>query len=355
MSSIIPGVHKSMPECPAVSIIIPAYNESSTIELLLAGILHQTYPHERMEVVIADGMSTDDTRDNITRFAQDHPSLRLTVVDNPQRIIPAGVNRAIAAACGEIFIRLDAHSVPNPEYVLRSVTDLEAGLGDNVGGIWDIQPGASTRMAEAIALAASHPLAVGDAKYRFTRQPQQVDTVPFGAFRRNLLERLPPPTTGVGPFDESLLTNEDYEFNVRIRKMGGKIWLDPEIRTVYFARPTLADLRRQYWRYGYWKYKMLQRDPLTIRWRQALPPLFVAALWLFAGLSLFLPWAGWLLLFQAGIYLLAVLVTSMILVTRRKKPDLLTGIVMAILVMHLVWGQAFLWSLFESLLKGKGE
>ena len=98
-----------------------------------------------------------------------------------------------------------------------------------------------------------------------------MDTVPFGAFRRSLIDK-------IGLFDETLLTNEDYEFNTRIRQSGGRVWLDPEIVTVYYARSTLRDLARQYWRYGYWKFRMLRRYPDTLRWRQALPPLFVASL-----------------------------------------------------------------------------
>ena len=334
-----------------VSIIIPAFNEGSTIELLLEGILRQTYPLEQIEVVIADGMSSDDTRGKIAHFAQNHPILSIKVVDNPQRIIPAGVNRAIAAASGDILVRLDAHSVPNPEYVMRSIKDLEEGLGDNVGGVWEIHPGGSNRTAEAIALAASHPFAVGDAYYRFTKRAQLVDTVPFGAFKRQLLAILPPPSSGIGPFDESLPTNEDYEFNARIRKIGGKIWLDPEIRTIYFARSSLAALSRQYWRYGFWKFKMLRRYPRTIRWRQALPPLFVLSFWGLGGLSLFASWAGWLLLLQLGGYFLAVFSTSLRLALRQKKTHLLVDIVLAIAVMHIVWGQAFLWSMLESILK----
>ena len=140
-----------------------------------------------------------------------------------------------------------------------------------MGGIWDIQPQGKGWQARAIAAAAAHPFAVGDAYYRFTRAAQEVDTLPFGAFRKSLIER-------IGAFDEDLLTNEDYEFNVRLRKSGGRIWLDPAIRSVYFARSNLLDLARQYWRYGFWKVRMLRRHPNTIRWRQSLPPLFVLSL-----------------------------------------------------------------------------
>ncbi len=212
-----------------VSIIVPCYNERNTIQLLLKACIEQTFPIEQMEVIIADGMSDDGTREQIIEFQAKHPEIPIRLVDNPRRSIPSGLNRAIEAAAGEFIIRLDAHSVPYPDYVERCVSDLKAGLGDSVGGIWVIRPQDGGWQARAIAIAASHPLAVGDALYRFTAVAQEVDTLPFGAFRKNLIDM-------VGAFDESLQTNEDYEFNVRLRKSGGRIFLDPEIRSVYYAR-----------------------------------------------------------------------------------------------------------------------
>jgi succinoglycan biosynthesis protein ExoA len=207
---------------PKVSIVIPCYNEQSTIRLLLGALREQTFPRAEMEVIIADGMSTDHTRDVITAFQKDFPDLVMRVIDNTLRNIPSGVNCAIEASRGEIILRLDAHSRPYPEYIANSVKALEDGRGDNVGGVWEIHPGADTWIAKSIAVAAAHPLGVGDAMYRHAKHAAEVDTVPFGSFKRDLIER-------VGLFDESLLTNEDYEFNARIRKAGGRIWLDPSI------------------------------------------------------------------------------------------------------------------------------
>jgi len=219
-------------------VIVPCYNERGTIRLLLAALAAQTYPRSAMEVVIADGRSTDGTRDEITRFQQEHPELAIQIVDNSQRHIPAGLNRALEAAQGEIIVRLDAHSVPHEAYLARCVDALQAGRGDNVGGVWQIQPRGAGWIPRSIALAAAHPLGVGDAHYRFTERAQAVDTVPFGAFYRGLID-------AIGPFDETLLTNEDYEFNVRIRQSGRRVWLDPQIRSTYFARGSLGALARQ--------------------------------------------------------------------------------------------------------------
>jgi succinoglycan biosynthesis protein ExoA len=333
---------------PEVSIIVPCFNEQATIRLLLQAILQQSYPEDRLEVVIADGMSTDSTRQEIAAFEAENPGIRVRVVDNPRRHIPAGLNQAIQAAQGEVVVRLDAHSVPQNDYVARSVADLQAGLGDNVGGVWEIRPGGPGWMARAIARAAAHPLAVGDARYRYTNQAQLVDTVPFGAFYRELLQRLPLPSGGApGPYDETLLTNEDYEFNTRIRQSGGRIWLDPAIRSAYFARATLSGLARQYLRYGFWKQRMLRRYPETLRWRQALPPLFVLSLLALGITTLFFPPVGWLLLFEAAVYLLVLALLGAQQALHHKDLALLVGLPLAIAVMHFTWGGAFLWSILR--------
>ena len=325
---------------PSVSIIVPCYNEQATIRKLLEAIYHQTYPRADMEVVIADGMSEDATREEIAKFQGEHPALPVRVVDNTGRNIPSAVNCGIRAAVGETIIRLDAHSQPRQDYVERCLLALNRGLGDNVGGIWEIKPGGESWIAESIAVAASHPLGVGDAGYRIGAQASVVDTVPFGAFRRALIEK-------VGPFDESLLTNEDYEFNTRIRQCGGRVWLDPEIITVYYARSSLRELARQYWRYGYWKFRMLRRYPHTLRWRQALPPLFVASL---LGL-LFLVWwppARLLLALELTLYLSVMVLTGMLSSLRNRKIILFLGLPLSIATMHLAWGAGFLWSVVMS-------
>jgi glycosyltransferase involved in cell wall biosynthesis len=326
---------------PSVSIIIPCYNEQDTIRKLLEAVYAQTFPRADLELVIADGMSTDRTRAMIAAFADTHPDLHIAMADNPAQSIPSALNCALKEAQGEIIIRLDAHSVPYPDYIERCVADLQAGLGENVGGIWEIHPGASTGMAQSIAAAASHPLGVGDALYRHASKASLVDTVPFGAFKRELLAL-------IGFFDESLHTNEDYEFNTRIRKSGGKIWLDPAIRSVYFARPTLATLARQYSRYGYWKWQMLRRYPETIRWRQGLPPLFVLSLLGGAALAVFIPVFRILLAVEIFVYCITLVAAGVHASLRQKKAFLVLGLPIAIATMHIAWGAGFLWSMIKA-------
>ena len=326
-----------METTPRVSVIVPCYNEEKTIRLLLDAVSRQTFPNHDMEVVVADGMSEDDTLQKIEAFRRQNEGLVVRVIENPDQAIPAGLNRAIEAARGEFVIRLDAHSVPHPEYVARCVAGLEQRKGDNVGGVWKIVPSQSTWIARSIAAAASHPFAVGDAKYRYADRPGEVDTVPFGAFRRDYLLKL-------GGFDESLLTNEDYELNTRIRRAGGKLWLDPNIQVQYYSRSNLGQLARQYWRYGYWKAVMLRRYPGSLRWRQALPPLFVLGLLMLLVASFFLPAACWILLFAVIVYTGALLVSGLDITLRAKQFSQLIGIPLVIATMHLSWGSAFLVS-----------
>jgi len=337
-----------MTQVPFVSIVVPCYNEQATIRLLLDGIYGQTYPRDRMEIILADGMSTDGTRDRIAAYLHEHPDLRIKVVENVRRNIPSGLNRAISDATGELIVRSDAHSVPFPDYVERIVAALQEGRGEIVGGVWVVKPGATHWVARAIAAAGMHPLGVGDALYRYAGWAQYVDTVPFGAFRRDLMDRL---SLGSGPFDETLLTNEDYEFYVRVRRSGGRIWLDPAIRSVYFARSNLVKLAKQYWRYGYWKLRMLRRYPQSIRWRQALPPLFVLSLLGFGLLALIFPLAGWILLSEVVIYLGVLFAAGLVVAIKLGDSGMVFGLPLAIGTMHIFWGMAFLWSFIHEIVR----
>jgi succinoglycan biosynthesis protein ExoA len=328
------------PAMPSVSIIIPCFNEQATICKLLEAINAQTFPRTDLELIIADGMSTDGTRAQITAFSGSHPDLRVAVVDNIKRNIPAGLNCALKETTGEIIIRLDAHSMPYPDYIERCVEDLEAGLGENVGGVWEIRPRTDTWVARSIAYAAAHPLGVGDALYRRGGKPVAVDTVPFGAFKRELLAL-------IGFFDETLLTNEDYEFNARIRKSGGKVWLDPSIKSIYISRATLPGLAEQYFRYGFWKWRMLQRYPATLRLRQGLPPIFVLLLVSLGITGIFLPLSRVLFLAQIIIYALALLGAGLVAAIKTKDLSLVVGLPMAISFMHVSWGMGFLWSMIR--------
>jgi GT2 family glycosyltransferase len=166
--------------------------------------------------------------------------------------------------------------------------------------------------------------------------------VPFGAFKRETFEQY-------GYFDESLLTNEDYEFNARLRQGGAKIWLDPRIRSTYFARSSLKELAQQYWRYGFWKWRMLRRYPRTLRWRQALPPLFVLGTLFMLAAALAWDPARWMLLAGLAAYTLLLAAGSLPAAQKHGDFRLAFFIPLAIMVMHFSWGAGFLWSVVNSL------
>ncbi len=322
-----------------VSIIVPCFNEEKTIQLLLQAIMGQTIKPDKLEVIIADALSTDQTRSKIREYAIKNTRLTIHIIDNIKRTIPAAINLAANTAQGEYLVRLDAHSVPANDYILKSIEILKSGKAQNVGGIWEIYPGSDSCISKAIARATAHPLGAGDAGYRLASKSSFVDTVPFGAFRKDDFIRL-------GGFDENLLSNEDYEFNTRLRQNGGKVWLDNSIRSKYFARKNLAELGRQYWRYGFWKNRMLRKYPDSLRWRQAIPPLFVSSAIIIGIISIFVPFARIIFAMGVGLYLLALFSSSLIeSVIKKDGCYLMMGFAFA--TIHFCWGGGFLYSYFK--------
>jgi glycosyltransferase involved in cell wall biosynthesis len=331
---------------PRVSVVIPCYNEEKTIRMLLEAIYSQSMPVGSIEVLISDGLSSDRTREEINDFQLAHPDLSIQVLDNYKRTIPAALNQAIQNATGENITRMDAHAIPAQDYIEKSLQALEAGLGENVGGVIDVKPGRDNWIGRSISIATAHPLGVGDARYRWTTKATAADTVAFGTYRKSLYEK-------IGGYDEKLLVNEDYEFNTRIRKTGGRIWIDPAIRAIYYSRPDLSTLAKQYFNYGFWKYRMLRRYPETLRWRQALPPLFVTGILMLLLLSIFWSVARVVLAAVAALYLLVLMVGSVGAARKKGEPLLVFGIPLAIMTMHFSWGSGFLWSMGRSVFTGK--
>ncbi len=329
-----------------VSVIVPCYNEEKNIGFLLEALNQQIYPLELIDIIIIDGLSTDQTLEVINDHKEKNNKLNIKVLSNPLKNIPSALNIGIRNSSGEVIVRMDAHSIPDPDYIRICVEDLNNKLGSNVGGRWIIIPGSKSKMGKCISLAASHPFGVGDAKYRYSSEAGYVDTVPFGAFYRNLIDE-------IGYFNEDLLANEDYEFNVRIRNSGRKIYFDPRIKTQYVARDTIPNLSKQYWRYGYWKFRMLRKNPDTLRWRQAIPPVFVAGIILLGLIAFFIPITRFLLVSLMLLYVLVLFIGTLSVINLKKEPFCLFGIPIAIIVMHFSWGLGFLFSLITGLRNNK--
>lgn len=247
---------------PVVSVVLPIRNEADHIEACLERLLAQDYPRGSMEIIIVDGQSTDGTLDAVRRVQARYPQADVKVLDNPARVVPPALNLGIRAARGDVIVRMDGHTVPATDYVSACVEALERSGAANAGGV--ISAVGTTPFGRAVAVASLHPLGAGDARYRIGGAAGDVDTVPFGAFRRQAFER-------AGLFDESLVRNQDDEMNVRLRAAGERVYLDPAIRATYTPRGTVRGLWSQYFQYGWWRVETLKRHPGTLRWRQLLP------------------------------------------------------------------------------------
>jgi glycosyltransferase involved in cell wall biosynthesis len=316
---------------PLVSVIMPVRNEAAYIERSLGAVLGQEYPAERLEILVVDGMSDDGTREAVQAHAAADPRVRL--LDNPAGIVPPGLNIGIGRARGEIVVRVDGHCEIAPDYVRRCVEHLLAGHDgtpvEAVGG--PIETIGETDEAAAIALAMSSWFGVGGSAFRTIKdRPLLVETVAFPAYRRATLQRL-------GPFDEELVRNQDDEYNYRLLKSGGRILLSPDIRSRYYSRGSLRSLWRQYYQYGYWKVRVMQKHPRQMRARQFVPPAFVTGLIGSAALGLVLRPFRLLLGAVLALYLAANVVASLS-VGREHAPRLL--VIHPIL--HLSYGLGFL-------------
>jgi glycosyltransferase involved in cell wall biosynthesis len=255
---------------PLVTVIMPVRNEADFIARSLGAVLAQDYPHDRMEVLIADGMSTDATRAIIAETAAQHPGISIRVLDNPGQIVPTGMNIALREAHGTIIVRVDGHCEIAPDYVSRCVEHLQADGVDGVGG--PIQTVGNTELSRTIAVAMSTGFGVGGSAFRTVHdKPMLVDTIAFPAYTRSAID-------AAGPYDEELVRNQDDEYNYRLRGLGFRLLLSPDIRSRYYSRSSLRSLWRQYYQYGLYKVRVMQKHPTQMRPRQLVPPLFATAL-----------------------------------------------------------------------------
>ncbi len=249
---------------PFVTIAMPAYNEEKYIEACIRSVQAQDYPHDRLEILVADGRSTDQTRAILAALTQADPRIRM--VDNPERLQAAGINRLVREARGEIVVRMDVHCEYAPSYVRKCVETLERTGADNVGGAQRAK--ARTGFQRALCAALTSKLGVGGAAYRDAEQEGFVDTVFLGAFRRRVFEQ-------IGLYDPRAITNEDAELNQRLLENGGKIYLSREIEVHYYPRDSFKTLAKQYYKYGRGRARTLLKLGKFPTIRPALPFLMV--------------------------------------------------------------------------------
>lgn len=317
---------------------MPIRNEASYIERSLAAVLAQDYPAERMEILVVDGMSDDATRDIISQFIIHNPQFTIHLLDNPRHIVPTALNIGLAHATGDVIMRIDGHCEIPLDYVSRCVERLVAGEGDCAGGAIDTI--GETPMAASIATAMSSSFGVGGSTFRTaTTGVHLVDTLAFGGYTRQAIQRC-------GSFDEELVRNQDEEYNYRLRKLGGRIVMDSSLRIRYFSRSSSASLWRQYFQYGYWKVRVLQKHPRQMQWRQFVPPVFVATVIGGAILSPFFPLVRWFWLACLALYILANLAASFHTAARKGWQHLLR-LPAIFALLHVSYGLGFLVGLIR--------
>ena len=284
---------------PAVSMVVPCRNERDGIEVCLRSLLRQESPSGGFEIIVADGMSDDGTRDILKRLVKENPQLR--IIDNPGRFVSTGLNAAIRAARGNIIIRMDAHSDYALDYLQQCVAVLRETEADNVGGPW-IAKGKGL-IGQAIAAAFQSPFAVGGARGHNPEYEGMVDTVYLGCWPREVFD-------GIGFFDEELVRNQDDELNLRLTRAGGKIWQSPRIKSWYRPRGSLGGLFKQYMQYGYWKVRVIQKHRLPASVRHLIPGMFVFLLVFLSLLAFWWPLMGWFWLGLVATYSVSVVWAS---------------------------------------------
>jgi succinoglycan biosynthesis protein ExoA len=316
----------------SVSVIMPVRNEANFIEQSLNAVLAQDYPCEKLEVLIADGLSVDGTRPLIARLAEAHPDIHVAVIDNPHRIVPTGFNLALARSRGEVIVRVDGHTIIARDYVRESVAALQGAGADGVGG--RMEAIGNNLFGEAVSLATSTRFGVGGARFHYSEREEWVDAIYLGAWPRHVFEQ-------IGQFDEEQVRNQDDEFNYRILERGGRLLLSPKIKSRYYVRSTPHSLWRQYYHYGFWKVRVMQKHRKQMRVHQFVPALFAGTL--LVNLAL-LPFAA---IGRSGIALVAGCYTAAnigvsSLQARRKDWRLLPLLVLAFGSIHLAYGLGFL-------------
>jgi succinoglycan biosynthesis protein ExoA len=321
---------------PLVSVIMPIRNEATFIERLLGAVFNQDYPAERMEVIVADGMSTDGTREIVRSLQQRHANLRL--IDNPQRIVSTALNTGLAHARGEVILRIDGHCDLARDFVSQNIALLaEHPEAWCVGG--PIVHTAKTRFGRAVAAAMSHPLGVGNATHRFAHYEGYGEGAVFPAIRRWVFEK-------VGDFDEQLVRNQDDEFNYRVTQAGGKIYISPRVRSLYYVRERAGQFYRQYFQYAFWRIPVMRKHRRPTTPRQLAPVLFYLAVLALAALGLWLQQP--LVALALPVIYLAVLITGGLSLARKEGLSVACLVPITFATMHAGYAAGMVYGLWAA-------
>jgi glycosyltransferase involved in cell wall biosynthesis len=322
---------------PTVSVVVPCRNEKDHIEVCIRSILAQESPLGGFEIIVADAMSDDGTREILTRLAAE--DARLRVIDNPGRITSCGMNAGIREARGRYIAIMGAHTEYAPDYLHRCVDILEQHPEVCCAGGPIVSRGKGM-FGQAVAAAMSHPMGVGNAKHRFPNYEGYAEGACFPMFRKETFDT-------VGLYDENLVRNQDDDLNYRVARKGGKIFISPSASSNYFVREAPLLLFRQYFQYGYWRVAVLRKHHFPASVRQLAPVSFFFVMLIMLVVGLFLP--GWWRLIAAALPIAygGMLITAGLAVAIRR--GLLVGLMfpIAAAIMHLAYAAGFVWGIIN--------
>jgi glycosyltransferase involved in cell wall biosynthesis len=332
----VPGDAADARKIERLTVIAPMLNEAAHIEGFVADLAAQDFAGP-VEVLVADGGSTDGSVELLERAGRE-AGLEVTVLPNPARWVSQGLNTCIAAATGDLLVRLDCHSHYPPNYLRLCAEAAEETDALAVGGI--VVPEGRTPTERAVACAMDSPFGgIGWMRETDEAVRRDSDVVTYGAFRPEAFRR-------AGLFDESLRQNQDDEFTLRIRRAGGRVLLDSRIRVAYIPRGSYRGVFRQYFRYGFWKVRVMRKHKQVLSGRSLVPPIFVASLAVLVPAAIFLPVARLILGLELAAYLIGAIVFGYRAVRRRREPlGLLPRVVAVYPMFHVGYGVGMLWGL----------
>ena len=317
-----------------VSFVLPVRNEEEHIRASLQSLVDQSYPVSDCEIIVIDGRSSDRTREIIEEVRLQNPHVRY--LDNPAGIVPTAMNIGIGASRGEVIIRTDGHTAYPRDYAANCVRYLEKTGADNVGGPCLTIPADESFGANLVAAVLMSPFGVGNSKFRTSREEGFVDTVPFGAFRREIFDR-------VGMYNEKLVRNQDNELNARIRKAGGKIYLTPALTTRYHPVKNFPGLLKYAFKTSQWHIFTLRENRESLGLRHLAPAVFLILLLILLLASFTSGSAPVLLTAVIGAYFLAGFYFSL------KSKAKISGVAMALpfasFCFHVAYGAGTLFGL----------
>lgn len=318
-----------------VSIVIPCRNEENYIKKCLESFINQSYSKELYEILVCDGMSTDKTREIIKSYMKEYSNIK--IIDNEGLSAPKGMNKGINYSKADVIIIFGAHAYADKDFIKENVNALiknkEVGC---VGG--PIETINEDNKGRAISAAMSSPFGVGNALFRYAKEEMFVDTVAFGCYFKKVLNK-------IGYFDEELVRNQDDELNFRVIKNGYKILLSPKIKSYYYSRSSLKKLWKQYYQYGFWKVRVMQKHGRPASIRHLIPALFVTTNILGVGLGLFYKWILYLWFLEIFLYLIGDVIFSSKLIKNNK--GIFPYIFSIFPILHLSYGLGFVNGIFS--------